>query len=215
MPKSFWRGSDARQVLHHAFIGALIAGALLYLGVYIAVAKHAYGYIAQPELNIQNPVVVVLGNRARIKGVPNLCLIGRVDKGMDVLRHNNGQTLLVSGGMDPIEQRFESQVMAEHALKKGFSGRLIQEQRSTTTFENLKFSTPLLLALGAKTVVIVSEPHHLWRASLLAHAQGMDKLFDLHFVAAETQCWTYQGIFFTGALQEPLAWVKNLLQGHY
>lgn len=215
MSKRFWRVPFTFRVLCQGVVWFLIVCVLLYLGVYAVVVKQAYGFIDQPRSSVFNPTVVVLGNRARIKGIPNLCMTGRVDKALEVLTENQGKTLLVSGGMDPVEQRFESQVMAEHALAMGFTGQVIQEQRATTTYENLKYSTPLLTSLGATSVVIVSEPHHLWRASLLAHAQGMDKQFDLHFVAAETECWNYQGIFFSGALQEPLAVVKNFLQGRY
>jgi uncharacterized SAM-binding protein YcdF (DUF218 family) len=189
---------------------------LVYVVVYAAVVTHAYQFSRQIEpTQVSAPIVVVLGNRAKVKGVPNVCMTGRVDKAMALLRQYGGHTMVVSGGKDPVEQGFESQVMANYALSQGFSGKLIQEANSTTTQENLQYSTPLLHALGAKTVIVVSEPHHLWRASLLAHAQGMTKQFDMHFVAAKTECWEMQGIFSTGAVGEPLAIIKNYVQGNY
>jgi uncharacterized SAM-binding protein YcdF (DUF218 family) len=194
----------------------LIACGLIYAGVYIAIIQHAYQFIEQPKLPmVSNPAIVVLGNRAKVKGTPNVCMTGRVDIALDLLAQYSGNVLVLSGGEDPVEQSYESQIMATHALKKGFSGRLIQENKSTTTFENLKYSTLLLQENGVKTVIVVSEPHHLWRASLLAHAQGMHQMFDLYFVAAKTECWNMQGIFSTGAVREPLAWIKNFMQGHY
>lgn len=215
MSRWLWRTPWVRQVLDTHFIWVLFACCLLYLGVYAAVVGHAYAFLGRAQTSVPNPVVVVLGNKAHTKGVPNPCMTGRVDKGLEILRQNAGGILLVSGGMDPVEQRFESQVMAEHALALGFTGLVIQEQRATTTYENLKYSTQLLQAIGAKTVVIVSEPYHLWRVSLMAHGQGMDKQFELHFVAAETRCWNNHGVFFSGVLQEPLALVKNFLQRRY
>lgn len=205
------------QKRFHAFVAwFLIVCGLIYAGVYAAVIQHAYQFIDQPKLSgISNPAIVVLGNRAKVKGVPNLCMTGRVDTGLELLKQYGGDMLLLSGGEDPVEGSFESQVMATHALKQGFSGQLIQENKSTTTHENLKYSTLLLLDKHVKTVIIVSEPHHMWRASLLARAQGMNKKFDLYFVPAKTECWNTQGIFSTGAVREPLAWIKNLVQGHY
>jgi uncharacterized SAM-binding protein YcdF (DUF218 family) len=189
---------------------------LVYVVVYAAVVMHAYQFSHQTEpTQLSDPAVVVLGNRAKVKGVPNVCMTGRVDKALALLKQYGGRTMVLSGGEDPVEQSFEAQVMATYALSKGFSGQLIQEKQSTTTQENLQYSTPLLHALGAKTVIVVSEPHHIWRASLLAHAQGMSKQFNMHFIAAKTECWEMQGIFSTGAVGEPLAIIKNYVQGNY
>lgn len=199
----------------NVFLLVFIACGMLYLGLCAAVVEHAYEFIRQPRLSVFNPTVLVLGNRARVKGIPNVCLTGRVDAGLEVLAENQGKILLVTGGLDPVEQRFESQVMAEHARAMGFAGEVIQEQRATTTYENFKYSTLLLQSIGAKTVVVASEPHHLWRARLLAQAQGMDKQFDLRFVAAKTECGKLQGLSVLGVLVEPLALIKNFLQGHF
>jgi uncharacterized SAM-binding protein YcdF (DUF218 family) len=205
----------ARRLRYYMTLLFIVFG-LVYVVVYVAVVQHAYQFSNQTEpKHISNPTAVVLGNRAKVKGVPNICMTGRVDKALALLNQYGGQRLIVSGGVDPIEQGFEAQVMATHALSKGFSGQLIQEKKSTTTQENLQYSTPLLHAIGATTVIVVSEPHHIWRASLLAHAQGMTKQFDMHFVAAKTECWEMQGIFSTGAVREPLAIIKNYMQGNY
>jgi uncharacterized SAM-binding protein YcdF (DUF218 family) len=200
----------------HAFLWCFIASSLLYVVVYMAMVWHAYQFSNQSKfIPLHKPVMLVLGNRTTTKGVPNVCMTGRVDKAMQLLNEHGGDTLLASGGVDPVQESFESQVMASYAEEQGFSGRVIQERKSTTTYENLVYSTPLLLAMDAKTVVIISEPHHIWRASLLARAQGMSKMFDLHFVAAPTECWNMQGILSTGALKEPLALIKNYLQGNF
>ncbi len=202
--------------LKHIFVGGFVVGSLLYALVYAAMVWHAYQFSNQSKFTPRHiPVMLVLGNRTTTKGVPNVCMTGRVNKAMTLLSEYGGDTLLASGGADPVEESFESQVMASYAAMQGFSGRVIQERKSTTTYENLVYSTPLLLAMGAKTVVIISEPHHIWRASLLAHAQGMSKMFDLHFVAAPTECWNMQGVLSTGALKEPLALIKNYLQGNF
>lgn len=202
--------------LRNTLVLSVVACAALYLTVYVALIQRAYAFSHDAKLPlISSPTVVVLGNRAKTKGIPNICMTGRVDKAMELLTQYDGVTLLLSGGVDPVEEGFESQVMANYALSKGFSGNLIQEKESTTTHENLKFSNLLLRNAGAKTVVIVSEPHHLWRASLLARGQGYPEQFDLHFVAAKTECWKTQEIFSIGAVREPLALIKNYLQGHY
>lgn len=200
----------------YALFWLLFASCLAYFVAYAVIVQHAFKYTNQTKLlNVVNPTALVLGNRATVKGTPNACMTGRIDKALSVLAQYGGNTLLVSGGFDPVEQNFESQVMANYALSRGFEGRLLQENQSTTTGENLQYSAAMLAMLQANKVIIVLEPHHLLRAKLLARAQGMSKLFDVHFVAAKTLCWNTQGIFATGALREPFALIKNLFQGLY
>jgi uncharacterized SAM-binding protein YcdF (DUF218 family) len=134
---------------------------------------------------------------------------------MELIAQHHGRAMLLSGGSDPVEQNFESQVMANYAIGKGFKGQLIQENKSTTTYENLKYSALILRNEGAKTVIIVSEPYQLWRISLLANAQGINNQFDLHYAAAKTECWNMQGMLSTGAVREPFALVKNFVQGNF
>jgi uncharacterized SAM-binding protein YcdF (DUF218 family) len=199
----------------YALTWLLFACCFAYLVAYVVIIQHAFKYTNQTKLDVANPTALVLGNRATVKGTPNVCMTGRIDKAMSLLTQYGGNTLLVSGGIDPVEQSFESQVMANYALSNGFKGQLLQERQSTTTSENLRYSAAMLAALQVKNVIVVLEPHHLLRAKLLARAQGMSKAFDLHFVAAKTECWNTQGVFATGALREPFALIKNLFQGLY
>ena len=195
----------------------LLLGVLVYLGVYAMVAVQAYAFIAQPLPDAQksaHPTVLVLGNRAFLNGRPNPCLTGRVDKGLEILRVLSGSSLVVSGGLDLEDMQFESQVMADHAASAGFKGMVVQERQSTSTYENLRFSTPLLQAQGRTTVVIVTEPYHLWRTRLMVQAQGLDKQFEVHYAAAQSSCWKTYGMLFKGSLREPLALGKSFLQGY-
>lgn len=197
----------------------LLLGLAVYLGIYATIAVQAYAFMAQPLPDVQpavNPTVLVLGNRALLNGKPNPCLTGRVDKGLEVLRVLKGSSLLVSGGMDLEDGQFESQVMADHAVSAGFKGTVVQERRSTSTYENLRFSAPLLktTTTTTNTVVIVTEPYHLWRTRLMVQSQGLDKQFKVHYAAAQTSCWQSWGMLYRGSLREPLAVGKSWLQGY-
>ncbi|MDO8769707.1 MAG: YdcF family protein [Burkholderiaceae bacterium] len=206
------------HVLGLAAKSGLLLGAALYLGIYMVIAVQAREFIAQPLPALpgdQHPTALVLGNRAWVDGAPNPCLIGRVDKGLEVLRFLNGSTLVVSGGLDREDMQFESQVMADHAVATGFTGTVVQERQSTSTYENLKYSTPLLEAAGSKRVVIVTEPYHLWRTRLMVQAQGLNKQFEVHYAAAQSACWKTYGMLFKGSLREPLAVGKSFLQGYF
>lgn len=201
--------------LRTTFKWGLMLGALLYVGIYAVIAVYAYEFLAQPLPKAYRATALVLGNRAYLSGVPNPCMTGRVDKGLEALRALSGTTLVVSGGLDLEDKQFEAQVMADHAVAAGFTGTVVQERQSTSTFENLRYSTPLLQAMGARSVVIVSEPYHLWRTRLMVQAQGLDKQFDVHYAAAPTSCWKKYGMLHIGSLREPLAVGKSFLQGYF
>ena len=215
---SVWLPRRSRRAWQLTITWILLLGAVVYLAIYAMIAVQAYEFIAQPLPHAQlaqHPTALVLGNRGFLNGKPNPCLTGRVDKGLDVLRVLNGSILVVSGGLDKEDMQFESQVMADHAVVAGFTGTVVQERQSTSTYENLQYSTPLLLAVGNKSVVIVTEPYHLWRTRLMVQAQGLDKQFEVHYAAAQSSCWKTYGMLFKGSLREPLAVGKSFLQGYF
>lgn len=211
------RSFRASRPWRRVIIWVFLLGFAVYAGIYATIAVQANAFIAQPLPDIQqspNPTVLVLGYRAMQDGKPNPCLVGRVDKGLEVVRTLNGASLLFSGGLDREDMQIESQVMADLASAAGFKGVVVQERQSTSTYENMRFSAPLLKAAKTKAVVIVTEPYHLWRTRLIVQAQGFDKQFDVHYAAAQTSCWKTYGMLFKGSLREPLAVGKNFLQGY-
>ena len=91
---------------------------------------------------------------------------------------------------------------------------MLQEAGSQSTRENLALSRAVLQAAGIHSVVIVTEPYHLWRAQRLARASGFDRQFDVQFAAAPSTCWQTWGMAFKGALREPFAIVNNAMNGY-
>lgn len=157
---------------------------------------------------------LILGNRAYLHGKPNPCLTGRVDAGLALAQAGRVSRLLMSGGVDHEDGHVEAEVMQTHALAAGYSGPVLQEKRSSSTRENLALSAPVLQAAGVRSVIVVSEPYHLWRVERLVRAGGFDRQFDVQYAAAPTLCWQRWGMLFKGALREPLAIVNNALYGY-
>lgn len=52
-------------------------------------------------------------------------------------------------------------------------GRIVEEPRARSTAENIAFSAPILGALGAVRVTLVTDYYHLPRARLLAARAGL------------------------------------------
>ncbi|MET9621210.1 YdcF family protein [Streptomyces sp. NPDC006464] len=125
--------------------------------------------------------VVVLGS-GLIGGrhVPPL-LASRLERGRrmyEVLAARGGAAplLITSGGRGPDEELPESHAMADYLVERGFpADRIVREDRSRTTEENLLFSKELMeeLAPGAGCVIVTNN-FHAFRAALMARRAGVD-----------------------------------------
>jgi uncharacterized SAM-binding protein YcdF (DUF218 family) len=193
---------------------ALAAGLAAYGAIHLMVWRHALARLAEPPPRPAD-AALVLGNRAYKDGRPNPCLTGRVDAGIALANAGAVRQLVFSGGVDREDGRIEAEVMAQHARGVGYAGALLLEPGSQSTRENLALSRAVLQAAGIHSVVIVTEPYHLWRAERLAHASGFDRLFDVQFAAAPSSCWQTWGMAFKGALREPFAIVNNGMNGYF
>lgn len=200
--------------LRRGLLGAVAVLLLGYASIHAMVWRHALASLAEPPRRPAD-AAVILGNRAYKDGKPNPCLTGRVDAGIALAKAGTVRQLVFSGGVDSEDGRIEAEVMAQHARSAGYAGRLLLEPVSQSTRENLSMSRAVLQAAGVRSVIIVTEPYHLWRAERLARATGFDRLFDVQFAAAPTSCWQRWGMAFKGALREPLAIVNNAANGYF
>ncbi len=154
---------------------------------------------------------IVLGAHAFYNGVWNPCLVSRVRQGVRLLQGGRVRRLVLSGGVDREDGVVEADAMRQIALQFGAApNRLLLETRSTSTAENLRFSSLIMRASGLRRVVIVSDPYHLPRAGLIAQKQGLDYTLS---PARDSPCWTrwrYLGAFY---LREPIAIFENWLRG--
>jgi len=196
----------------------LLAGSLVlllgYAAIWAMVWRHAHALLARPPARTAE-VALVLGNRAWLRGQPNPCLTGRVDAAVALAQAGTVQRLLMSGGVDREDGRIEAEVMERHARHIGYAGPVQREPVSSSTRQNLSMSRVLLQAAGVRSVVVVSEPYHLWRVERLVRASGFDRAFDVQYAAAPSSCWRRWGMVFKGALREPLAIVNNGLNGYF
>lgn len=138
--------------------------------------------------------VVVLG--AQVKGrVPSRALKKRLDRAVLYGEKNPETQFILSGGQGPGEEISEARCMADYMTKKGISAsRLILEERSATTQENLRFSRQLT-GCGEEETGILSNNFHIYRALRLAERQGYqrpcglpapsDPIMQAHYVVRE------------------------------
>ncbi|PKF87530.1 cytoplasmic protein [Bacillus sp. BA3] len=117
--------------------------------------------------------LIILG--ARVKGsVPSLSLQYRIDKAAEYLSANKQTVAIVSGGKGPGEEISEAKAMQQGLIAQGIEeARIMMEDKSTTTHENIVFSKELIPDTAASGM-IVSNDFHIYRAVEMSKREGLD-----------------------------------------
>jgi uncharacterized SAM-binding protein YcdF (DUF218 family) len=122
------------------------------------------------------PVAIIVLGSGTPAGKASPVLAARLDEGLAWARHFPQARVLVSGGMDFGESHSEGAIMGDYLRAKGLDPvRIVQEERSTSTEENLLFSKALLHSLGDEAtgpVVVVTSDFHVLRAKRIARHAG-------------------------------------------
>ncbi|WP_424212066.1 YdcF family protein [Streptomyces sp. BI20] len=163
-----------------AFVAAAVLVALYVSFLFLCFLGYAwlYGRIA-----VRGDVdhVVMLGS-GLLGGerVPPL-LASRLRKGLEihdaqVARGGPAPLLLVSGGQGPDEKLAEATAMAAWLVENGAPAeRIVVEDRSRTTDENLAFSRELMAAARPDyACVVVTNNFHAFRAAMIARRAGVN-----------------------------------------
>ena len=150
-----------------------------------------------------NDYVIILGAKVKHGGVPSLSLRNRLDVAADYLHKYPHVKAIVSGGQGADEDRTEASVMFDILVEKGIAAeRILLEDKSTSTYENL-LNSKNLLPENVTEITIISNDFHLKRATILAEKIGLQA----DTVAASTP----KVVEVKSRLRERLALVKAYL----
>ena len=161
----------------------VVAAVILLAGVETAFMIKAA--TAKPS---ENATVVVLGCRA-YGSRPSIMLASRLDAAYEYLTEHPDAICIVSGGQGPDESMPEAECMYLYLTEKGIAPeRIYQENRSTSTRENLLFSQEIIEAEGLNPeIAIVTNEYHEYRAGMVADALEME----YSAVPARTPLWLF------------------------
>lgn len=145
-------------------------------------------------------VIIVLG--CSVKGdKPSLSLLKRADTAYDFLAENTDSIAVLSGGQGEDEDISEAECMYRLLTQKGIDKkRLILEDKSKSTDENIKFSKRLI---NTDTVAIATSEYHQLRANMICKRYGLK--------AYSQSSRTKLNILPTFLLREVLGIAKELL----
>ncbi|MEK5185012.1 YdcF family protein [Solibacillus sp. FSL W7-1324] len=134
---------------------------------------HEMNAALKNEANGSNEYVVVLGAKVKPGGIPSQSLKNRLDAAVDYLQKYPTVKAIVTGGQGADEDRTEASVMADYLIKHGIGeDRILLEDQSTTTYENLLFAKELMPE-DTESITIISNDFHLKRATILARKLGL------------------------------------------
>ncbi len=150
--------------------------------------------------------LLILG--AGVNGdTPSLVLYERLNAGLNYLKTNKVNKIIVSGGQGPGENISEAEAMKRYLISKGIDeSSIIKEEKSTNTLENIKFSKIVMIEINKSNnfkTAIVTSGFHMFRAQFLAKRAG----FETYSVPAPIPTWLIPTYY----VRESFAVLKSLI----
>jgi uncharacterized SAM-binding protein YcdF (DUF218 family) len=172
----------AALVARHHVLTALAAASVLvvcYLAfLFFCYLTYGFLYRRMPIRRAPDFVVILGAGLMGGKRVSPL-LASRLERGRAVyeaLDPQYGPMLIVSGGKGTDERLSEAEAMANYLVESGFpADRILKEDQSSTTEENLLFSAALMRENRPEgyRCVVVTNDFHSYRAALIARDLGV------------------------------------------
>ena len=193
-----------RKLMEYTFFKFFVC--MVVFGVSVAFITSAFLYIYGNSDNVtyKEDYLVVLG--CGLNGSsPTAPLKARLDTAIEYIQKNPECTIIVSGGQGNGETISEAEAMKKYLVLKGIEeDRILEENKSTSTTENFKFSNKVSHSgLSEKNAAFITNDFHIYRAASLAKLQG----FSLTHLAAPTVWYN----IFPCYLREMLAIIKMVV----
>ena len=116
---------------------------------------------------------IVLG-AAQWNSDPSPVLRARLDHALDLYRRGQVRLIVLTGGVAPGDTTSEAGAGKQYLIERGLPAEvLLTEDTSTTTWENLRNSVPLVQSNRIGAVVLVSDPFHMLRALKMTRDLGL------------------------------------------
>jgi len=117
--------------------------------------------------------IVVLG-AAQYVGRPSPVLRARLDHAIELWRQGLAPRIIFTGGFGDRDTTSEAAVGQRYAIARGVPARAILiENAGRSTAESLEQVALLMDAEPSREVILVSDPFHMLRLSILARRYGM------------------------------------------
>ncbi len=180
----FWfdyaASGSQREVMVHDLFANLFAAIYLYFECMLigTIVADTIAACHEPEMN--KDILIVLGCGLKPDGTPTPLLQGRLDRALDFYQRQLSEpgkalTFIPSGGQGSDEAISESAAMKRYLTAHGVpTERIIEEDRSTNTFENMKFSKEKIWEIRPDAkIAFATTNYHVFRSGLFARRVKM------------------------------------------
>jgi uncharacterized SAM-binding protein YcdF (DUF218 family) len=175
--------------------------------VYAVAVSSAIIYYAtiSPEAD---STVITLGAKVRKNNTPSRALKDRTTACYNYLESHTDAVAVLSGGKGTDENESEADCMYNILTTRGIDKeRLIIEDQSTNTYENIKNSYELIKKNNiSENLAITTDSYHQLRARIIAHKQGIEG--KIGAVNASTYFWIYPTYFVREWFAIPVELIK-------
>lgn len=138
---------------------------LVVFALSVAISIWNYGKVDEKQ---PSDVAIVLG-AAISNGEVSPVYRERINHGIYLYENGYVDYIILTGGFGEGSYKSDSQVAKEYALSQGVpDDKILIEEKSTITEENLEFSKEIMDEKGLSTAIIVSDPLHMKRSMLMA-----------------------------------------------
>ena len=175
-----YASGSALQVMLHDLAANIFAAVYLYFECMLIGAIVADVIAARYEPEPDKDFLIVLGCGFRKDGSPSPLLRGRLDRALRFAEKQEAATgkapiFVTSGGQGPDEVCSESACMKRYLLEQGVpEERILEEDRSTDTFENMKYSKAQIWKVNPQgKVAFATTNYHVFRSGLYARRVKM------------------------------------------
>ncbi len=169
-----------REVMFHDLITNLFAAVYLYFECMLLGTIVADAIAARHEPEKDRDFLIILGCALKPDGTPTPLLRGRLDRALAFAERQSAETgreviFVTSGGQGPDETVSESAAMKRYLTEHGVPPeRIVEEDRSTSTFENMQFSKEKIRAIDPQAKIAFSTTnYHVFRSGLYARRVKM------------------------------------------
>ena len=175
-----YASGSALQVMLHDLAANIFAAVYLYFECMLIGAIVADVIAARYEPEPDKDFLIVLGCGFRKDGSPSPLLRGRLDRALRFAEKQEAATgkapiFVTSGGQGPDEVCSESACMKRYLLEQGVpEERILEEDRSTDTFENMKYSKAQIWKVNPQgKIAFATTNYHVFRSGLYARRVKM------------------------------------------
>jgi uncharacterized SAM-binding protein YcdF (DUF218 family) len=154
-------------------LGRLIASIVLAVIAIWAASMAAVIFFSWIDQARPAESIVVLG-AAQYAGRPSPVLKARLDHGIDLWNRGMGKLLVLTGGRGHGDTTSEAEVGRTYARKRGVPDTaILLENEGRTSRESMLGVAELLQKRGIKTAILVSDPFHMLRLSIIGRRFGL------------------------------------------